>query len=172
MTALKIIGYPNYTIELKECDEGCVIMSYKYKQGKELKIFEHTHNKDDYKSWKIDLTNEQGKVKTLLISRLIVQHLKPNEWIPNLQVDHIDVNSLNNRLDNLQMVTNLQNCNKQSTNPQKNNKSSGHKNICYDKGKKKWEFKKIINGIRHYKYFKTLDEAIEYKKIFLGNQKK
>ena len=39
MCAVKIIGYPDYTIELKECDRGCKIMSYKiYKQGKELKI--------------------------------------------------------------------------------------------------------------------------------------
>ena len=171
MSALKIIGYPNYTIELKECDEGCVIMSYKRKNPSELKIYKHTNNKDDYKSWNITLVNEQGKRKHLKISRLIVQHFKPEIWKPDLQVDHIDVNSLNNRLDNLQMVTNLENCNKQSTNPRKDN-TSGHKNICYDKGKKKWEFKKIINGIRHYKYFKTLDEAIEYKKIFLGNQKK
>ena len=166
MCALKIIGYPDYTIELKDCNEGCKIMSYRRKNPREMKIQEGI-DQDGYKRWNIVLYNEQGKAKTSIVSRLIVQHFKPNEWNPDLQVDHIDINSLNNSLDNLQMVTNLQNCNKRSTNPNRDNKSSGHKNIHYRKVQKRWIFHKTIKGVRFEKCFKTLEEAIHYKNDYL-----
>ena len=141
-------------------------MSYRWPKPRELKIYENT-NKDGYKKWKVNLINEQGKRKLLSVSRLIVQHFKPEEWKPNLQVDHIDVNSLNNRLDNLRMLTHRQNQQNTSTNPQKDNKSTGYKNICYHKENKRWFFKKMVNGVTHQKHFKTLDEALEYKETYL-----
>ena len=65
------------------------------------------------------------------------------------------------------MVTHLENCNKKSINPNKDNKS-GHRNICYHNKSKKWRFSKMVNGHTHEKLLKSLDEAIEYKKNYLN----
>ena len=50
----------------------------------------------------------------------------------------------------------------------KNNKL-GTPNICYDKSQNRYEYKKTINGERHYQYFKTLEEAINYKTEYESN---
>tara|TARA_R110002012_G_scaffold216281_1_gene387357 strand:+ start:258 stop:761 length:504 start_codon:yes stop_codon:yes gene_type:complete len=160
---MDIKDYTGYTIELEDSNKGCKIMSYKrYKEGKELKIKTHT-DKSGYQSWKITLVNE-GKQYYLCVARLIMQHFKPEEWDKNLHTDHIDRKSLNNRIDNLRMLTPQQNNQNKSSKPQKNNKSSGHKNIY--KRRNRWKFEKVFNGLIYGKYFKTLKEAVEFKKIF------
>ena len=167
MVAVDIKNYTGYTIELEDSDEGCRIMSYKkYKEGYEIKITERK-DKDGYKKWVVQLYNDEGIQKGLSVARLIMQHFKPDEWDEKLQTDHIDINSLNNRIDNLQMLTNQQNCSKKSSKPNRDNKSSGHKNIYYHNYNKKWTFEKKINGLRYRKYFKLLDEAVEFKQFFL-----
>ena len=75
-------------------------------------------------------------------------------------MDHIDRDKLNNNLENLRWVNKRENCENRPIN--KNNKC-GHKNICYDDKNKRYNFCKMIKGIKHQKYFKTLEEAVEYK---------
>jgi hypothetical protein len=41
----------------------------------------------------------------VLVHRLLMESLRPDEWNPELQVDHIDGNRMNNSIDNLRMVT-------------------------------------------------------------------
>ena len=164
---MDIKDYTGYTIELEDSNKGCKIMSYKInkKKGRELKIKTHT-DKSGYQRWVVKLINDEGKRKQLMVSRLILQHFKPNEWDEKLEADHIDINPLNNRIDNLRMLTHQQNCNNKSSKPNRDNKLSGHKNIHYDRRNKVWKFDKTINGLKYRKSFKTLNEAVKFKEIF------
>ena len=164
---MNIIDYTDYTIELEDSDRGCKIISYKVnKEGREIKITERK-NKSGYKRWLVQLLNVEGNNKILVVARLILQHFKPDEWDEKLQADHIDFNSLNNRLKNLRMLTQKENKQKKSSKPNKNNKSSGHRYISYQQAQKLWVFHKTLNRISYYKYFKLLDEAVEFKEMFL-----
>ena len=59
--------------------------------------------------------------------------------------------------------------NGQNKNVQSNNKSTGIKNI-YLKKDGRYQFDKTINNIRHCKYFKTLEDVIEYKNNYIKLQ--
>jgi hypothetical protein len=103
------------------------------------------------------------KHKKFLVHRLLVQHFKPDIWKPELDVDHINGIRTDNRLENLRMVTHQEN--HQNQGMYKTN-TSGHKNISYIKRCKLWQFQKMIAGNKYLKYFNTLDEALEFKKVF------
>ena len=83
-------------------------------------------------------------------------------------MDHINRDRSDNRVENLRWVTSSEN--QQNTGMPNTNKS-GHKNICYHKFGDRWAFKKTINGKLTRKYFKTLEEAIEFKNSFESNLK-
>ena len=106
---------------------------------------------------------KDNTMKSFTIHRLLVQHFKPDIWNPELHVDHINGIRTDNRLENLRMVTHQQN--RQNLGMCKNN-TSGYKYICYGKLRKRWKFEKMIAGNIYRKSFKTLDEAIEFKKVF------
>jgi len=52
------------------------------------------------------------------------------------------------------------NCNDKTTN------KSGTPNVFYDKKSGSWRYSKTVNKKNHTKYFKTKDEAIDYKKDY------
>ena len=112
--------------------------------------------------YRIRLSNNK-KIKIFSIHRLLMQHFKPDEWNENLCVDHINRIRADNRLENLRMVTNQENGQNQGTS--KNN-TSGYKNIRRHRASGGWRFKKRINKLTYIKYFKTLDEVIEFKTVF------
>jgi hypothetical protein len=95
-----------------------------------------------------------------MIHRLVALHYIPN---PDNKpcVDHINRDRKDNRLENLRWTTYSENG--QNVDKRKDNKS-GHKNISYDKRYQGYRYVKNINGVIKQKYFKTLEEAIEYKK--------
>ena len=155
---MDIIDYEDYQIY----EDGRV---FSKKSNKFLKLSIVT-KKCGYKSITVGLY-KNSKGKTTYIARLLIQHYKPDEWDETKQADHIDTDSTNNKLENLRMVTRSQN--NQNTKCCSNNKL-GHKNICYDKKNKCYQFKKIINGKTHRKSFKTLEEAIKYKDEFIDKQ--
>ena len=101
--------------------------------------------------------------KNLRIHRLVATHYIPNPD-NKPQVDHINRDTLDNRLENLRWVTVSENCHNTKT---RITNTLGYKNISYCKGRKKYEYSKMINGIKCLKYFKTLKEALCYKYIFL-----
>jgi len=107
--------------------------------------------------------NEQRTTKK--IHRLVAEHFIENK--DNLkEVDHINRNKGDNRMENLRWVDRTTNLLNQTV--RKNNKL-GIKNICFMKRRNRYQYKKSINGITDIKYFKTLEEAIEYKSKVILN---
>lgn len=76
-------------------------------------------------------------VDTVLMHRLIMQ--AP----PDKQVDHINGNRLDNRRENLRLVTNSQNNMNQK---KQDGTSSQYKGVSWDKSKQKWSSKIMLNG--------------------------
>ena len=73
-------------------------------------------------------------------------------------VDHIDENKLNNRLDNLQIVTNRQNVSK--SRELKGDGTSKHIGVCWVNRDSRWLAQIRINGKRKYLgHYKTEEEA-------------
>ncbi len=145
---MEIEGYHNYLIY----EDGRV---YSKKSNKFLK----GRDNDGYL---IVALCKDGKQKNFYIHRLIATYYIPNPH--NYEcVDHKDRNRQNNLINNLRWVTNQMNCQNRGVN---NNNKLKIKNIC--RRKYDYEFKKTINGNRHTKYFKTLEDAIKYKEEYLN----
>jgi hypothetical protein len=108
---------------------------------------------------------KDGKEKKHNIHRLLAIHYIDNPDNKRC-VDHWNGDRTNNKLNNLRWATYSENGQNRGEN--KNNKL-GVKNISYHKSQDRYEYKKIIMGQRHYKTFKTLEEAVEYKKNYEKN---
>ena len=79
-----------------------------------------------------------------------------NDYLPS-QVDHIDGNPLNNRIENLRPANSFQNQANRKAN--KSNKS-GYKNVNWDERSKSWEVKFMHQCKKmHFGYFKDIELA-------------
>jgi len=142
---MEIINYPNYLIY----NDGRV---YGKKNNKFLKL---KREKSGYE--RIGLYSN-GKRKFYFIHRLVAINYIPNPC-NKPQVNHINGNKLDNRIENLEWVSNIENSNKYRNNTRINEFINIYKNkSCY-------EFTKIYYKKRIYKTFKTKIEAICYKYI-------
>lgn len=157
-----ILGYEGlYAID----EEGDV---WSYISDRYLK-----HHLDAYGYYVVDLyKNKIGK--TTKIHRLVAEAYIPNPENKPM-IDHIDQNKLNNSIDNLRWATHQENmCN---TSTQKNNKLQ-EKNIYFKVRRKqttsgvklyeRYWFEICRDGIKHQKYFKTLEEAVAYRDDYLS----
>jgi len=144
---MEIEGYENYLIY----PDGKV-------QNKKTKRYLKPGEHNGY--LQVNLCKD-GIYKTIMIHRLVAIHYIPN---PDNKpcVDHINRDKKDNRIENLRWVSVSENG--QNRGVQKNNKSTGIKNISYQTNG--YIYHKKINGQRHTKWFKTLEEAIEYKNKF------
>ena len=143
---MEIIDYPNYLIY-----EDGLVFSQKYN-----KFLKEQDNRDGYK--RICLCKD-GKQKHFLIHRLIAIHYIPNP--DNLkEVDHINRDKSDNRLENLRWVTRSEN--EQNKGIRCDN-TSGEKYISYDIANNIWKYSKTIDGKTTQKNFKTFEEAVQYK---------
>jgi len=109
------------------------------------------------------MKDENGEQVTDYIHRLVAKHFIPNPRNLN-EVDHINRNRTDNRIENLRWVTHSENL--QNKGSYKNN-TSGHKFISFHKQSQRWQYQNIINGTRDYKSFNTKKDALCYKFIRL-----
>ena len=111
-------------------------------------------NKDGYTTCSIKIN---GKWTTKRIHRLIMK--EPID----LQIDHIDMNKLNNQKNNLRIVTKSQNMmNRRSL----KNSSSKFKGVTWNKMAKKWKSSINKNKVKyHLGYFvDEIDAAVAYNR--------
>lgn len=85
------------------------------------------------------------------------------------QIDHIDRNKLNNKVSNLRYVSRSDN----QINKGLINSTTGEKNISYNNIRKEYSFSlRRNNKIIIAKWFKTKEEAIEYKEKYFSELNK
>jgi hypothetical protein len=77
-------------------------------------------------------------------------------------IDHINNNKLDNRLENLQLISQRENSSKD-----RKNKTSKYTGVCWDKNRNKWISSIYINGKRIRGRYNTELEAYEAYKINL-----
>jgi len=105
------------------------------------------------------------KGKMYLFQRIIWILLMGDITDNTLQLDHIDNNPLNNKIENLRLVTNRQN--QQNRIQQKNNKRVGY---CFHKQKNKWmSYIYINNKLIHLGLFTNEEDAAQIYQIACEN---
>ena len=138
---IEIKEYPNYKVSnlgrVKSIDMDVWNGKVFYKQkGRILK-----HNKDNYGYSIVRLSNGKNK-KTIKVHKLVVMAFLGH--IPcgmRLVVDHIDNDKNNNKLDNLQIITQRENVSKD-----KKNKTSKYTGVSFVKKTNKWYSYLRVNG--------------------------
>jgi hypothetical protein len=104
--------------------------------------------------------NDNGRRIINLDGKVVYAHrmifLFHHGWLP-AEIDHIDRNPSNNRIENLRSVTRAEN--QRNTGLRKDN-TSGVKGVCWYEPTKRWTAQIRINGVRkRLGYFKNLEEA-------------
>jgi hypothetical protein len=102
-----------------------------------------------------------GKMKTIGVHRLIAMAFLNHKTTKNLVVDHINNNRLDNRLENLQIISHRENCSKD-----RKNCSSSFIGVCWDKDKNKWISNIYINGFHKTLgfYDSEIEASFKYRK--------
>jgi hypothetical protein len=121
---------------------------------KEITILKGIKEKQGYITF--NLTDLNGKSKRIKAHQLVaITFLNHKPCGMKLVIDHINDIKNDNRLENLKIVTNRQNCYKT-----KNNKSSIYKGVSWFASKQKWFSRIYINGkVKCLGYYKTEIEA-------------
>ena len=151
---MEIEGYENYLIY----EDGRV---YSKKNSRFIK------NRNNTNGYLITDLSKNSKKKTFYIHRLIALHYVDNPDPDKYNVvDHLDRNRLNNNITNLRWVNHTINMANQPIH--KNNKL-GEQYIVYKYGSytNPYIFQITRNKILHRKFFKTLEEAKNYRDNFL-----
>jgi hypothetical protein len=100
--------------------------------------------------------DDNGRKKTIMLHRFIM-----NVSDPNVEVDHINGNGLDNRKENLRLCFNGEN--NRNSRPHRNS-SSKYKGVCWHKKNKKWQADIYVNG-KHI-YLGQYDSEIEAAKAY------
>lgn len=172
-----------YHVECLNKNYDLVLTEYKempLTQGKttlvDVEDFEYLNQ---YK-WYCSFSGKKYYVKRAINNKYIYMHRQIMNPPVNMQIDHINGNSLDNRKNNLRICTNAQNTKNRKAS--KNN-TSGYKRVHWDKHTNKWIAGITINrktkylgcfnvkedaakayneaAIKHYKEFAVLNEISE-----------
>ena len=125
--------------------------------------FEHLNKYSWTITGKINL-NSAKSVKTSIkgvsisLSIFIIRCIYKELFTYNREIDHINTNPLDNRLENLRIV------NRRINMANQNNNILQH---CGKSGKKCWQVHVNLDGIKYAKYFKTYIEAEKYFEDFV-----
>lgn len=142
---MEIEGFPDYLIY----PDGRVWSKY-YK-----KFLKH---KKDERYYRIGLLNDNRERKFKMIHRLIAEHYIPNPD-NKPEIDHINRNSFDNRIENLRWVDRKENVENRGIHRLRKDTSSGHKFIGWNNQRKRW---RSFN-----RHFESKIDAICYKYIYL-----
>jgi len=118
-----------------------------------VKIMKGTVNSLGYYRVKLS-RNKKNKIFNVhvLMAKAFFNHTPDGN--KGLVVDHIDNNKLNNKLDNLQLISNRENLSKDRSG------ASKHTGVSWYKARSKWLAGIRINGVRkHLGYFINEEEA-------------
>ncbi len=145
MESIKWIDVPNYEGIYKISNLGQIKSLGRYvKSGNGYKtkdrILKQSINKKGY-SYIVLCKNSKNKSYSVhsLMAISFLNHIP--DGTHKIIVDHIDNNSLNNKLENLQLISQRENCSKDKV-----GKSSKYTGVCWDKQMKKWKVNIYING--------------------------
>lgn len=147
---------------------GC---DFKYEDNKLYRLNKYTYEWtccNDNKPNKGYITIRINK-KHYLLHRLVYKYHNDDFDITdtsyNNLIDHININPLDNKIENLRVVNHSQNCRNQN---KKKNCSSKYKGVSWDKRNSKWEARIRIDGKKkHLGNFINEEEAhLAYKKVY------
>lgn len=111
-----------------------------------------TVNSRGYRAGKID--------KVSLLAHRAIWAISFGEW-PENQIDHINGCKIDNRIENLRVVTNQENLRNQT---KRKSNTSGVTGVYWKKGAEKWRAQIMIDGkCVHLGYFDCLDEAAKIR---------
>lgn len=113
------------------------------------------------RNWTVLITHNvkyaMHKVSGELLHRLILSRILDRPLLDTEQVDHINLNGLDNRRCNLRLATNTEN---QRNKSKQVNNTSGYKGVYWRKDSNKWVAQiKVDNEVRHLGRFDTPEEA-------------
>lgn len=99
------------------------------------------------------------KRRTIQLHRVILSRMLGRELLRTEQVDHVNLNGLDNRRENLRLATHAQNKRNQGV---QINSASGLKGVTWHKQNKKWRATIQVNLQHlHLGYFETAEAAYE-----------
>jgi hypothetical protein len=147
-------------MEIQDFNNYIIYEDGKVFSKKSNKFLKHLIDKYGYSYVRLYKDNKQNFT---LVHRLVATHYIPN---PNNlpEVDHINRDRSDNRVQNLRWSSHLDNCNNRG---KRNDNTSGHKGILYHKKKERWAYQKTYHKKRIQKHFKTKTEALCFKYIVL-----
>jgi hypothetical protein len=107
--------------------------------------------------------NQSSKLYGKKIHRLVAEAYIPNPD-NKPQVDHINRDRQDNRVENLRWATMSEN---QLNKGKMKNNTSGFTNISFDKHNNQWRFEKKIKGIKYQQRYKNIHHALWFKFMIL-----
>ena len=98
-----------------------------------------------------------GKQKTVLLHRVILERMLDRDLLTDEHVDHKDGNGLNNTRDNLRLATREQNM---ANSRKRSDNTSGFKGVCWYEQSGKWRAYIMVGGKKmHLGYFTSKEAA-------------